>query len=143
MESLIALPGLLQPPPSLPQEIGSGQGRAAPKLVRDPAGPIARSCNALQLLGKPGLADGRSIGRAAVALAGASAPILPFGVLRLLLIVAVDAAGVLIVQLEALLTGGRLTVLRHHGEKVGGRGGGTPRQEPMKGSWSDAQADGP
>lgn len=48
---------------------------------------------------------------------------LPLGVLRLLLIVAVDAAGVLVVQLEALLAGCRLAVLRHHGGKAAGGGG--------------------
>lgn len=42
-------------------------------------------------------------------------PLLPFGVFRLLLIVSVYSARVLVVQLEALLAGRRLAVLRHRG----------------------------
>lgn len=44
-----------------------------------------------------------------------SRPLLPFGVFRLLLIVSVYSARVLVVQLEALLAGRRLAVLRHRG----------------------------
>lgn len=50
-------------------------------------------------------------------------PLLPFGVFRLLLIVSVYSARVLVVQLEALLAGRRLAVLRHRGgsERLGRR----------------------
>lgn len=63
-----------------------------------------------------------------------SAP-LPLGVLSLLLIVAVYAAGVLVIQLQALLAGRRLAVLRHHGGKEGGEEAG----EPMKGAGAHGQ----
>lgn len=53
-----------------------------------------------------------------------SAP-LPLGVLGLLLIVAVYAAGILVIQLQALLAGRRLAVLRHHGGRREGRGRGS------------------
>lgn len=50
-------------------------------------------------------------------------PLLPFGVFRFLLIVSVYSARVLVVQLEALLAGRRLAVLRHRGgsERLGRR----------------------
>lgn len=60
---------------------------------------------------------------------GAEAPArLPSGVLRLLLIVPVDPARVLVVQLQALLAGRRLAVLRHRGGAgCGGGAGGRGR----------------